>query len=326
MTDIQSTTAGYFPRPDYIIETLKDVEGYQKHDLDAEAEKEVEDEFTKGREEVLTIQEDAGIDLPAEGQLSWDDILAFPATRIEGIEMGGIVRFYDNNRFYRQPQIQDSIDFDGEITLEQYRSAEELADGTVKPVMAGPYSLARLSKNHQYDSEKDVVEAFAEVVNRELRNLVDEGAETIQLDEPSLTGVNEEGVNVDAAVTGIDRALEDVDADVIIQTYFGDIADAYGSLLEVADGVGLDLVEGKEENLKAVEEYGAPEVLSAGVMNSRNTRMETAEGIEEEVEEVLDAGQPSTLHVGPNAGLDFLPWTVMKEKVEVLGTAIQEVK
>ncbi|MDY7083060.1 MAG: hypothetical protein SXQ77_11830 [Halobacteria archaeon] len=138
-TDIVATTTGYFPRPDYVIETLKDVEGHQKEGM-GDAEKKVEDVIKKGRKEVIEIQENAGMNLVTEGQLSWDDIIAFPTTRMTGVEMGGIIRFYDNNRFYREPRVVDELGRDEPLTVDQYESAEKRARSPVKPVMAGPYS------------------------------------------------------------------------------------------------------------------------------------------------------------------------------------------
>ena len=325
MTDVVSTTAGYFPRPDYLIETLKDVQGYQKQDMGPEAEEKVEDVFHEGRQEVVEIQESAGIDLVTEGQLSWDDIIAFPATRLGGVEMGGIKRFYDNNRFYREPQVVEELGHSGGITVGQYEDTLEIASNDVKPVMAGAYSLARLSRNEHYGSRDEYRGAFADVVNEELRALSDAGADTIQLDEPSLTGVNDEGVDVDDGIETVERSLEGVDADVIVTTYFGEITDAYPRLLDIADGVGIDLVSG-EENLEAVEEYGADGALAVGCMNARNTRLESIDELVGTVEEVLEHAEPETTYVSPSAGLDFLPWTVMKDKVQRLGEATEEVE
>jgi len=280
--------------------------------------------FHEGRSDVIEIQEGAGIDLVTEGQLSWDDITAFPTTRIDGIEMGGIVRFYDNNRFYREPKVLDELENSGEITVGQHEDAVRIASNDVKPVVAGAYTLARLSKNEHYDSDAEYHGAFADVVNEELRALADGGAETIQLDEPSLTGVNDEGVDIDDGIRTIERSLEGVDADVIVTTYFGEVREAYPQLLNIADGVGIDLIDG-EENLNAVEEYGADGALAVGCVNARNTRVESVDEIVGTVESVLKHAEPGTTYVSPSAGLDFLPWTVMKDKVQRLGEAAEEV-
>jgi len=325
MTDVVSTTAGYFPRPDYLIETLKEVQGYQKQDMGPEAEEKVEDVFHEGRDDVIETQEGAGIELVTEGQLSWDDITAFPTTRTNGIEMGGIKRFYDNNRFYREPKVVEELEHSGEITVGQYEDAVGIASTDVKPVMAGAYTLARLSKNEHYDSREKYRGAFADVVSEELKALEDAGAETIQLDEPSLTGVNDEDVDVDEGIETIERSLEGVGAEVIVKTYFGEVNEAYPHLLDIADGVGIDLVSG-EENIGAVEEYGADGSLAVGCMNARNTRLESVDELVATVEAALEHAEPETTYVSPSAGLDFLPWTVMKDKVQRLGEATEEVR
>ena len=57
---------------------------------------------------------------------------------------------------------------------------------------------------------------------------------------------------------------------VLLNTYFGHIADVYETVnLLGFDGIGLDLNEGKDENLAAVEKYGVAEntTLFAGVVN-----------------------------------------------------------
>lgn len=289
-----------------------------------DAEKKVEDVIKRGRKEVIQIQQDNGIDIVTEGQLSWDDLLVFPTTRMEGVEMGGIVRFYDNNRFYREPSIVNELNRTQPLTAHQYRSARHVADTSVKAVMPGPYSLARLSKNEYYNNETDYYDAFAETVNQELQALDDGGAELIQLDEPSLTGVNDEGIDIEAAIRSISHATEGVSASVIVTTYFGDITEAYPELLNVVDGIALDFVSG-EQNLQAVEEHGSPPRLGIGCMNARNTRLEPIEELVETVDEVLDNGSPDQVYLGPNCGLDFLPWTVMKDKVKRLGRTVREV-
>ncbi len=60
---------------------------------------------------------------------------------------------------------------------------------------------------------------------------------------------------------------------VLLNTYFGHIADVYETVnLLGFDGIGLDLNEGKDENLAAVEKYGVAEntTIFAGVINGRN--------------------------------------------------------
>jgi len=330
MTEAKVTTSGYFPRPDYLIETLKEVEGYQKDGLGRSEE--VQEVFDEGRAEVIELQGDAGLDYVTEGQLGWDDILVYPTTRLDGIEMNGIIRYYDNNRFYRRPIVNDAPETTSDgITLDDFYKAQELHDD-VKAVMAGPFSLADLSEDENFGDEYELADAYADAVKDELEALVDEGTEVVQLDEPSLTGVKrDEPVDAECAVKAVGRAVEGVDAAVVVNTFFGDAADAYPHLLDAlgsGDGVALDLVDGRSENLNAVEEYGAPDVLGLGSVDARNTRIESVSEVQDDVDEALDraGGEPDEVHVAPNTGLDFLPWKVMEDKVERLGRIAQKLE
>ncbi|MDO4913844.1 MAG: 5-methyltetrahydropteroyltriglutamate--homocysteine S-methyltransferase, partial [Bifidobacteriaceae bacterium] len=60
---------------------------------------------------------------------------------------------------------------------------------------------------------------------------------------------------------------------VLLNTYFGHIADAYESVNRLGfDGVGLDFIEGAQGNFEALEKYGVNNTTTifAGVVNGRN--------------------------------------------------------
>ena len=59
--------------------------------------------------EVIKEQEDAGLDLVTDGQVYWYDVVAHPASRLDGTETRGIVRFFDTNTYVRQPEVTGPI-------------------------------------------------------------------------------------------------------------------------------------------------------------------------------------------------------------------------
>src|SRR5688572_24962840 len=104
----------------------------------------VEDEVTI---EVIREQEEAGIDLVTDGQVRWLDEQTYLMGRLDGVSLNGLIRFFDTNTYYRQPVIEGSISWREPIMLRDYRFARDNASRPLKPVLTGPYTLARLSQN-----------------------------------------------------------------------------------------------------------------------------------------------------------------------------------
>lgn len=316
---IKATTAGFFPRPDYVIEALQEAEGRQKEGL-GKGENATE-ALNRGREHVIDIQKKAGLDLFVEGQLGWDDLLADFAGRLEGVDMNGLLRFFDNNRYYRCPVFNDKIGYSS-ATIEEFKKTRDISGkNNIKPIVPGPYTLLNLSENNYYNSEEKLLDDLSVTINEELKHLEKNGANIIQIDEPSI--VNES--KKDVVLESIRKTVEDIDAKIFLYTYFGDIREYYPYLLDIVDGVGIDLVS-NEKNIKAIEEYGCDIPIALGIMNARNTKLENIEEIKRKVDKILELADTSDIYINPNCGLDFLPWNVMKKKINVLGKASDTIK
>ena len=100
------------------------------------------------------------------------------------------------------------------------------------------------------------------------------GAKWVQFDEPYLVLDKEDG-DVELFKSLYSKILPARDGKIklLLNTYFGNIADIYETVnLLGFDGIGLDLIEGKDENLAAVDKYGVADgtTIFAGVVNGRN--------------------------------------------------------
>ena len=152
MTERVAATPGLYPLPDWAKETLSDLKGHQKGDLLSGDESEaIVEQYDEVRAEYVEDQLDAGLDRVVEGQGRWDDMIAHPLTVHDGVETGGIVRYYDNNNFYRDPRVVDELDFSGDVARE-LEAASELIDSEapLAATLPGPYSLADLATDEHY--------------------------------------------------------------------------------------------------------------------------------------------------------------------------------
>ncbi|WP_353634148.1 5-methyltetrahydropteroyltriglutamate--homocysteine methyltransferase [Halobacterium sp. NMX12-1] len=323
-----STTPGLYPLPDDAKETLSDLKGHQKHDLVSGDEgPEIEAAYDDVREELVGLQRDAGLDRVVEGQGRWDDMLAHPLTVHENVETGGIVRYYDNNNFYRDPIVEGELTFSGDLAAD-LEAASELTDD-LQAVVPGPYSLSELATDEHYGDDEQFLAAVAEFLAGEVEAFPD--VETVFVLEPSLvTDPPAEGED-ERASDAIDTVAQAADADVVAHTYWGALEEkVHAHLLDAGvDAIGYDFVTNHEDNLYNVTEYGTKDSVALGVVDGQNTLVESPETIRERVdwfrESVPEAIEFDDAYVTANTGLFYLPVNRFEQKLQALADATREV-
>jgi len=335
MTERVAATPGLYPLPDRAKETLSDLKGHQKGDLLSGDESEaIVAEYDGVRAEYVDDQLDAGLDLISEGQGRWDDMIAHPLTVSDAVETGGIVRYYDNNNFYRDPRVVDDLDFSGDVAGELEEAADLLADAdgaedaSLSATLPGPYSLADLATDEHYGDAAEFQAAIAEFLAGEVEAFP--AHETLFLLEPSLvTNPPADGDESDAT-DAIATVADATDADVVVQTFYGALGEKlYAHLVDEAgaDALGLDLVAGdRDDTVYNVQEFGSTDSLSLGLVDGQNTLVEEPETVAERVEwfesQIPLEGFDRT-YLTPNTELFYLPTNKYREKLNALAAAAE---
>ncbi len=309
--EIIPTTIGSYPRPDWFKEYLKRVEGLQKEGMN-EIEK---GEYKKALAEILNEQKNAGIKLLTDGQLVWQNMLCHLCTRIKGFEMSGLIRYFDNNTYYLMPRATTKLERRGDIIAEEFRLAHEIQP-EIKAVISC-FTLVELSKDEFYKNKKEFIMDMAKIMNQEVRKLVENGAEYIQIDEPSLLYAGKEDLEITReAIEVIHRGVE---AKFFLATYFRDAEAIFPEILDFpVDVLGLDFVEGYEKNLELLREYRVTKEIQAGIVDGRNTKIEGRDDIKERINAILGIIDSDVLYVSPNTGLEFLPYQKASEKLRTM--------
>ncbi|WP_227131252.1 5-methyltetrahydropteroyltriglutamate--homocysteine methyltransferase [Halorubellus salinus] len=325
MTELVATTPGLFPLPDWAKSDLSDLKGHQKEDLvDGDEADAVRDAYATARGEVVDAQVDAGLDRVVDGQLRWDDMLAHPLTVHDDVETRGIVRYYDNNNFYREPVVKGDLSFSGDVADELDATAA-LTDEPVQAVLPGPYSLADLATDEHYDDDVEFLAAISEFLAGEADAFPD--VETLFLLEPSLV---ENAPDDDVAGTlaeAVTTVADAVDADVVVQPYWGALDEkTHAHLLDAdVDALGYDFVANHEDNLYNINEYGTTDDVSLGLVDGQNTLVEDPEVVRERVDWVHEQAVSAdfdTTYVTTNTELFYLPYAKYEAKLDVLGDAV----
>jgi len=97
--------------------------------------------------------------------------------------------------------------------------------------------------------------------------------------------------------------------------YFGDVGGIYPAVLDLPFGIiGLDFVMGPK-NFDLLREARFTKKLGLGLVDARNTKMETVEALVGKVRLVSDSVALDNVHLSPNCGLEFLPREVAQAKL-----------
>ena len=186
-------------------------------------------------------------------------------------------KWFTTNYHYLVPELESSeeIKLNSTKPFDEFNEAKALGI-TTKPVLIGPYTFLKLARDPQAEElefDKGLVNAVAAVYAEVLAKFNELGAQWVQIDEPYLVLDKQPG-DIELFKTLYAKILPaKAGVKVLLNTYFGHIADVYETVnLLGFDVIGLDLNEGREENLAAVDKFGVASdtTIFAGVVNGRN--------------------------------------------------------
>ncbi|HEU4480438.1 MAG TPA: methylcobamide--CoM methyltransferase [Actinomycetota bacterium] len=320
---IRTTVVGSYPKPPAEGDTFvvrKTLHAIERGEATPEDLSAAQEDLVRA---VIGEQEAAGVDLVTDGLARWDDIVTPFARNLGGFEIGGLLRWFDNNVYYRRPVCTGPVEWRGPTSVEAFTFAQSVASKPVKAVLPGPVTFARLSVDEHYADHGAFVEALTPVLAREARELEAAGATTIQIDEPCLLDAPEDLGLARAAIGAITSELDS--ASTVLATYFGDAKRLGTDLFEIpVDGFGFDLVSGPE-SLELIGGVPNDKWIQAGIVDARNTKLEEPEDVRGLVTTLVEAVGPERLWLSPSAGLEFLPREKARAKLERLVQIAKEV-
>ena len=224
-------------------------------------------------------------------------------------------KWFNTNYHYLVPEIDDDTDvrISGTKIFDEYD--EELANGVeTKPVIVGPFTFLKLARYTGNKSAADFEKAFTEAYTGLLKKADEKNIKWFQFDEPYLVrDLTDEDkkllVSIYENILSVKGTVK-----VLLQTYFGDVRDAYTELTSLNfDGIGLDFVEGRKI-LELVKANGFPDdkILFAGLVNGKNIWRNNYAKTLDVLKELRNAGVKEIV-LSTSCSLLHVPYTLESE-------------
>ncbi|MCJ1388768.1 methionine-synthesizing 5- methyltetrahydropteroyltriglutamate--homocysteine methyltransferase [Xylographa bjoerkii] len=240
------------------------------------------------------------------------------AIDVPSLEM---VKWFDANYHYVKPTLQEGQTFklnSNPKPVVEFLEAKEAGIMT-RPVLVGPVSFLALGKADRGQSVEPInlMEKLLPVYEELLVKLKEAGAETVQIDEPTLVFDLPPRVK-DAFKPAYEKfaSLGDKIPKLVFATYFGDITHNIDVLqsLHGVHAIHIDLVRNPEQLEAVMGAIGSKQTLSLGVVDGRNIWKTNLKRAIEMVETAIQKLGKERVIVASSSSLLHTPHTLTSEK------------
>lgn len=259
-------------------------------------------------------QQRAGVDIITDGEMSRLDFNLGFYQHFENIEPVSAGRklgvpAHDQRGKYRLL---------GEISAPQgigavadFRYLKSIARAEVKVCVPGPFTLSgRLIPDARYPDRLAITEALIPIVRSECEALIAEGAEFLQIDEPSFSVYPE---RIAEYVDIFNRTVGGLDAKIATHLCFGNYRARavgrrrYGPLFPKAmdmrvDQFVLEFASREFSELDLIAEIARDREVAIGVVDVKNLWIEPVDEIATRIDAALAHVEPEKLTVVPDCG------------------------
>ena len=177
----ETTLAGSLPKPSWLAEPEKLWPTWKLQG------KELEEGKRDATILWLKLQEDAGVDIVSDGEMSRQHFVHGFLEAVEGIDRKHKVKMgIRNNRYDAMvPQVIGPLKLKGRVHKFEAGIARANTKRKLKFTLPGPMTIVDTVADRYYGDKIKMAFAFAKLLNQEARALEKQGVDTIQFDEPA---------------------------------------------------------------------------------------------------------------------------------------------
>ena len=210
-----ATVAGSLPKPSWLAEPNK---LWPKWQLAGEDLAQAKLDATLL---AIKLQEDAGIDIVCDGEMSRQHFVHGFLEFVDGIDFDNKVEMGIRADRYKAmvPQVRGALKLKGRVHAAEARHARAHTQRKLKITMPGPMTISDTIADRHYGDKVKMAMAFADLLNQEARALEKDGLDVIQFDEPAFNVFMDEVTTW--GVEALERAIDGLKCTTAVHICYG---------------------------------------------------------------------------------------------------------
>ena len=278
-------------------------------------------------------QEDAGLDILSDGEIRRQRFLWNVVEKLSGLSVVpaqrklGVMSYDSAPRFETVERVGAPEGFG---LVQEYTDVRKLTRKPIKVCCPGPLTIVMpITPKDGYDGDYlPLLYDLAELVNRELKQVVAAGATFIQIDEPSAVG-RTPVLPVEETVALFNKTVEGLEAKIALHICFGNnqgrpamkrtYRPLFPGILEArAEQIALEFSNREMSEVELWSEFGGERELAAGVIDVKSMYLETPEDVAERIRTVLRHVDPEKLYLTCDCGFSASSRGLARAKLHAL--------
>lgn len=276
---------------------------------------------------ILGAQISSGMTYVVDGMLDWHDIFRPFISVWRNVTPTSLMRYFDNNFFYRIPLFTGKPEATSYIWAPRVRRYSAYAEpASLKVVVPGPVTFAYMSKNSSGLGREELASSIADLLASEVKLAVEAGASMVQVDEPLLTDPDADPDLGDLVAELVSKIASSAGTSkTVLALYYGTPRpDVYDRVLETkVSCISIDIADSPNSSMKLVESKGfGSHCAVLGLVNSRSIYEDPLGMLVEIVLKILKHGSVDEVGVSTTSWLDLIPYEYSIMKLKLLGALV----
>ena len=293
---MQAYAPGIYPRSEALVQATRDL------DRGRTTQEAVDEQVERDLAELVSVQQQAGLDLLADGMLRWQDLFRPLHAVSDGLENGALTRFLDTNTFYRAPHATTATP-----SLTRPLGGRDVAPvpGPRLVTLPSPFALAQGTGVQPVTIAENVLKPAIEALEADLVVLSEP---FLARDETSSPADLEEPLSKLTGGPKLALQLTFCDARESLEQGLGELP---------VDAIGIDFYLTHVSDVPK----GFDKLLLAGVIDARSSTVEDPRELADFAERLRTEREVEQVALVPNGDLQFVSERIARQKLQQLGVA-----